>query len=43
LGAAIVKNLHDAGVQVMTTARSAPETPLEGVTYVEADLKLRKA
>ena len=39
LGAAIVKNLHDAGVQVMTTARSAPETPLEGVTYVEADLK----
>ena len=38
LGAAVVKSLQDAGVQVMTTARSAPATPLQGVTYVEADL-----
>lgn len=38
LGAALVKILQDAGVQVMTTARSAPEKPLEGVTYVATDL-----
>lgn len=38
LGAALVKSLQDAGVQVMTTARSAPEKPLEGVTYVATDL-----
>jgi len=38
LGAALVKSLQDVGVQVMTTARSAPEMPLEGVTYVLADL-----
>lgn len=38
LGAALVKNLQDAGVQVMTTARSAPEKPLDGVTYVQTDL-----
>ena len=38
LGAALVKSLHEAGVQVMTTARSAPEIPQEGVIYVEADL-----
>lgn len=38
LGAALVKTLREAGVQVMTSARSAPERPLEGVTYVEADL-----
>jgi NAD(P)-dependent dehydrogenase (short-subunit alcohol dehydrogenase family) len=38
LGAALVKSLHDAGVQVMTTARAAPPRPQEGVTYVEADM-----
>lgn len=38
LGAALVKSLHDAGVEVMTSARSAPEKPLEGVSYVLADL-----
>lgn len=38
LGAALVQSLRDAGVQVMTTARSAPDKPLEGVAYVQADL-----
>lgn len=38
LGAAVVRSLHEAGVQVMATARSAPENPLAGVTYVEADM-----
>ena len=38
LGAALVQNLREVGAQVMTTARSAPERPLEGVTYVQADL-----
>ncbi|WP_429950138.1 SDR family oxidoreductase [Comamonas sediminis] len=38
MGAALVNSLQAAGVQVMTTARSAPEKPLEGVTYVQADL-----
>lgn len=38
LGAALVKSLQDAGVEVMTSARSAPEKPLQGVTYVVADL-----
>lgn len=38
LGAAVAKSLHEAGVQVMATARSAPEKPLAGVTYVEADM-----
>ncbi|MDO9405172.1 MAG: SDR family oxidoreductase [Polaromonas sp.] len=38
LGAAIVKGLQDAGVQVMTTARAAPAQALEGVAYVQTDL-----
>lgn len=38
LGAALVQSLQEVGAQVMTTARSAPEMPLEGVTYVQADL-----
>lgn len=38
LGAALVQSLREVGAQVMTTARSAPEMPLEGVTYVQADL-----
>ena len=32
LGAALVKGLREVGVQVMTSARAAPENPLEGVT-----------
>jgi NAD(P)-dependent dehydrogenase (short-subunit alcohol dehydrogenase family) len=38
LGAALVKSLREAEVLVMTTARSTPEKPLEGVTYVPTDL-----
>jgi NAD(P)-dependent dehydrogenase (short-subunit alcohol dehydrogenase family) len=38
LGAAVVKSLREAGAQVMTTARAAPEHRQEGVTYVQADL-----
>lgn len=38
LGAAVVRGLCDAGVQVMTTARAAPGQPQEGVAYVAADL-----
>jgi NAD(P)-dependent dehydrogenase (short-subunit alcohol dehydrogenase family) len=38
LGAALVKSLKEAGVEVMTTARAAAEDPVEGVTYVQADL-----
>lgn len=38
IGAAVVQALHDAGVQVMTTARSLPAQPLEGVCYLAADL-----
>ena len=38
LGAALVKSLHDAGAQVITTARTAPNNPQEGVTYIPADL-----
>lgn len=42
LGAALVKSLQAAGAQVMTTARSAPGQPLEGVTYVQADMATSK-
>ena len=38
LGAAVVKSLQEVGVKVMTTARSAPDGPVEGVTYVQADM-----
>ena len=38
VGAAVVQSLHAAGVQVMTTARSVPVQPLDGVLYVAADL-----
>lgn len=38
LGAALVKSLQDAGVEVMTSARSAPEKPMQSVTYVTTDL-----
>ena len=38
VGAAVVQALLDAGVQVMTTARSVPESSISGVVYVAADL-----
>ena len=38
LGAAVVQALLDAGAQVMTSARKMPALPLDGVTYVCADL-----
>lgn len=38
VGAAVVRALHAAGVQVMTTARSLPATPIDDVTCVAADL-----
>jgi NAD(P)-dependent dehydrogenase (short-subunit alcohol dehydrogenase family) len=37
LGAALVRSLHEAGAQVMTSARAAPGKPEAGVTYVQAD------
>lgn len=38
VGAAVVQGLSDAGVEVITTARSEPKNPIEGVVYVAADL-----
>ena len=38
VGAAVVRGLPAAGVQVMTTARSLPATAIDGVTYIAADL-----
>jgi NAD(P)-dependent dehydrogenase (short-subunit alcohol dehydrogenase family) len=38
IGAAVVETLRDAGVQVMTTARSMPARRTEGVRYLAADL-----
>lgn len=38
VGAAVVRALHAAGVRVMTTARSLPATPIDGVTCIAADL-----
>ncbi|MGH7487615.1 MAG: SDR family oxidoreductase [bacterium] len=38
IGAAVAEALHDAGAQVVATARSAPARPLEGVRYLAADL-----
>ena len=38
VGAAVVAVLRDAGVKVMTSARSVPEASLEGVHFVAADL-----
>lgn len=38
LGAAVVKTLLQAGARVTTSARTLPTQPLEGVTYVAADL-----
>lgn len=38
LGAAVVEALVEAGARVVTAARSKPAHPVEGVTYVSADL-----
>lgn len=38
LGAAVVQSLLEAGARVMTSARKPPARPLDGVTYVPADL-----
>jgi NAD(P)-dependent dehydrogenase (short-subunit alcohol dehydrogenase family) len=38
VGAAVVESLRNAGVIVVTTARSVPELAPEGVVYVAADL-----
>ncbi|WP_416959956.1 oxidoreductase [Streptomyces sp. Agncl-13] len=41
IGAAVVRQLLDAGAEVLTTARSAMSTVPEGVTFVEADVRTR--
>ncbi|MFF5537978.1 oxidoreductase [Streptomyces cinerochromogenes] len=41
IGAAIVRQLLDAGAEVLTTARSATSTVPEGATFVEADVRTR--
>jgi NAD(P)-dependent dehydrogenase (short-subunit alcohol dehydrogenase family) len=38
LGAAVVRALVDAGARVATSARKAPAKPVEGVSYILADL-----
>ncbi|MFJ6752897.1 MULTISPECIES: SDR family oxidoreductase [unclassified Streptomyces] len=41
IGAAIVRQLLDAGAEVLTTARSATNTVPEGAAFVEADVRTR--
>jgi NAD(P)-dependent dehydrogenase (short-subunit alcohol dehydrogenase family) len=41
IGAAIVRQLLDAGAEVLTTARSATSTVPEGAAFVEADVQTR--
>jgi len=43
IGAAIVRQLVEAGAEVVATARTAPETVPDGVTFVEADVRSRAA
>ena len=38
VGAAVVEALHEAGVQVVAAARSAPSRPIEGVRFLATDL-----
>jgi Dehydrogenases with different specificities (related to short-chain alcohol dehydrogenases) len=38
VGAAVVETLRNAGVKVVTTARSVPDTSPEGVSYIAGDL-----
>jgi len=41
IGAAVVRQLLDAGAEVLTTARSASSTVPEGATFAEADVRTR--
>jgi NAD(P)-dependent dehydrogenase (short-subunit alcohol dehydrogenase family) len=41
IGAAVVRQLLDAGADVLTTARSAASTVPEGATFVQADVRTR--
>jgi NAD(P)-dependent dehydrogenase (short-subunit alcohol dehydrogenase family) len=41
IGAAIVRQLLDAGAEVLTTARSATSTVPEGAAFVQADVRTR--
>ncbi|MEV8564944.1 SDR family oxidoreductase [Streptomyces sp. NPDC051322] len=41
IGAAVVRQLLDAGAEVLTTARSATSTVPAGATFVEADVRTR--
>jgi NAD(P)-dependent dehydrogenase (short-subunit alcohol dehydrogenase family) len=41
IGAAVVRQLLDAGAQVLTTARSASSAPPEGAAFVAADVQTR--
>ncbi|MFD5702233.1 oxidoreductase [Streptomyces lasiicapitis] len=41
IGAAVVRQLLDAGAKVLTTARSATNTVPEGAAFVEADVRTR--
>ncbi|WP_026360307.1 SDR family oxidoreductase [Amycolatopsis nigrescens] len=41
IGAAVVRQLLDAGAEVLTTARSALSTVPAGATFVEADVRTR--
>ena len=38
LGAAVVQTLVEAGAKVATSARDVPAAPVDGVTYIAADL-----
>jgi len=42
VGAALVESLRDAGMTVVATARSVPDTSPGGVTYIAADLMTAK-
>lgn len=41
IGAAVVRQLLDAGAEVLTTARSATSTVPEGALFVDADVRTR--
>ncbi|GHH09698.1 SDR family oxidoreductase [Streptomyces lanatus] len=41
IGAAVVRQLLDAGAEVLTTARSATDTAPEGASFVTADVRTR--
>ena len=41
IGAAVVRQLLDAGAEVLTTARSATSTVPKGASFVEADVRTR--